>query len=209
MFEQKLSELEAIERTLATERRELEALRGRVLDLPVSIAHLRTLLEEKFQTLVTGSPEFGALMRQVVPDFHVYLVRLIDGGHLLPRARVKLALGAIAHDVRHVPGIEGLLTCERTVDLFEPTQRERIRVQAMRLTAEGLEQREVAARLPERATQAAVYRALALGRRMSELGLEAPYIVVEEPPADYLKLRRHMNSKYQFELLGGYERPSL
>jgi hypothetical protein len=54
-----------------------------------------------------------------------------------------------------------------TLDLFEPPQRERIRVEAVRLADAGLEQRQIAARLPEPATQAAVWKALALDRRMT------------------------------------------
>ena len=56
------------------------------------------LFEEKFRDLAQDSPEFGDLLRQIVPEFHVYLVRLCDGGHLLPRARVRLNLAGIVPD---------------------------------------------------------------------------------------------------------------
>ncbi|HUR55519.1 MAG TPA: hypothetical protein VMZ71_15395 [Gemmataceae bacterium] len=49
-----------------------------------------------------------------------------------------------------------LLTRNITVDLFTPFQRERIRAEAVRLAAVGLDQLEIAQRLPEPATPAGV-----------------------------------------------------
>jgi hypothetical protein len=161
MFEQKLAELDATERALARERQELKQLSHRTLKLPESVTWLRQMLKAKFQELATDSPEFGELMRQLVPEFRVYLVRLCDGGHLLPRAKVKLALGSMIPDAGSVPGLDNFLLKELTLDLFEPPQRERIREAAVRLAAQGLEQRQIAQRLPEKATQPAVQRALA------------------------------------------------
>jgi hypothetical protein len=209
MFEQKLAALDAEERTLARERRELEGLKTRSLQVPESVAELRQLLESKFKQLATDAPEFGDLVRPLVPEFWVYLVRLCDGGHLLPRAKVRLALDGITPDARHVPGLEPLLSREVTLDLFEPPQRERIRAEAVRLAAQGLEQRVIARRLSESATQAAVYRALALDRLMCEQGLATPYVLVTEPPTDYARLRRHHNPRFRFEPVDGYQRPAL
>ena len=67
------------------------------------------LFEAKFRGLARDSPEFGDLLRQVVPEFHVYLVRLCDGGHLHPRARVRLDLAGLVADARHVPGFADAL----------------------------------------------------------------------------------------------------
>ena len=53
-------------------------------------------------------------------------------------------------------------------------------------------------------TQPAVSKALALDRLMREQGLDTPYEIVTEPPADYPKLRRHLNPKYRFEPVDGY-----
>src|SRR5262249_53347648 len=115
MFAQKLSELEAAERALASRRQALEALRVRPLGLPDSVAQLRRLLEEGFQKLALDSPEFGEFLRPLVPQFDVYLVRLCDGGHLLPRARVELALSGVVPDAKHVPGLGQLLKRELTL----------------------------------------------------------------------------------------------
>jgi len=206
MFQEKLAELEARRRELARRRRELEGRDRRAPALPGSVAELRALIEAKFRGLARDSPEFGDLLRQVVPEFHVDLVRLCDGGHLLPRARVRLNLAGLVPDARHAPGLERALTRELTVDLFEPPQRERIRVGAVRLTARGLDQRQIAKELS--ATQPAVSKALNLDRLMRAKGLETPYELVAEPPVDYPKLRRHDNPKYRFEPEEGYPRPT-
>lgn len=205
MFEGQLAELKAEEARLARERRELEGLRGRAPELPRSVAGLRGLFEDSVRDLAADSPEFGRVLRAVVPEFRVYLVRLCDGGHLLPRARATLSLAGVAPDARRAPGVTAFLTRTVTLDLFDPPQRERIRAHAVRLAADGYDQRQVATRLPEPATQAAVSQALALDRRVRELGLAGPYVFVAAPPADYPKLRRHRNPKYRFEPLPGHE----
>lgn len=206
-----LQRLETRERELARERSTLERLDRREIDLPESPEKLRQLLEEKFHTLALGSAEFGDLMRLLVPDFHVYLVRLLDGGHLLPRARVTLALGSIAPDIRHVSSLDGLLTRTLTLDLFErPPQRERIREEAVHLAAQGLSARRIAAELDdEQPKLPVVQQALALDRAMKEHGSQSPYLHVAEPPDDYRKLRRHRNAKYAFQPREGYPRPAI
>jgi hypothetical protein len=174
------------------------------------VADLRSSLEKSFEELALESFDFGDLMQQLVPEFHVYSVRLCDGGHLLPRARVKLDLAGSVPDAEHVPALKNLLTRVITVDLFDrPPQRERIRDEAVRLVAKGLKSVEISRTIEERPKPAAVDRSLALDRMMNELGLKSPYVLVAEPPDDYPKLRRHRNPKYRFEPKEGYERPAL
>jgi hypothetical protein len=84
-----------------------------------------------------------------------------------------------------------------------------IREAVVRLAQERHDQGSIAAALPAKPTQTAVWKALALQRRMSEMQLASPYIVLHDPPADCSKLRRHKNNKYQFRPLEGYERPAL
>jgi hypothetical protein len=148
-------------------------------------------------------------MRLLVPRFDVYLVRLLGGGHLLPRAKVLLNLGGTVSDTPQVPGLDKLLTRELTLDLFKPPQRERIRGEVVRLSALGLNQRQIAAALAERPKLPAVQRALALHRKMQELGLASPYVPILTPPEDYAKLRRHRNPKYSYQPLDDYQRPAL
>jgi site-specific DNA recombinase len=209
MFEERLSQIEMTGRELSRERRELERSRQKKLDLPDSTADLRRMLEQKFVELAVDSPEFGDLMRQLVPKFEVYLVRLLDGGHLLPRARVKLNLAGIVPDAKLVPGMAELLSEEATIDLFEQPQRERIRLEVVRMAELKFEQREIARQIPEKPTQAAVSRAIRLDRMIHERGLDSPYGMLADPPSDYGKLRRHLNAKYKFEPEDGYQRTAL
>ena len=209
MFEEELQQLEADKRNTAKERQELERLKERKLDLPESVEQLRHLFEGQFQKLARDSWEFGLLMRQLVPEFHVYLVRLCDGGHPLPRLRAKLSLASIVADAKYVPGLEEILTKEVTLDLFEPPQRERIRKESAQLRAQGLNQRQIAQRIAENPTQTAVQRALALEEQIRKLGLDSPYVFMLEPPTEYPKLRCHLNPKYRFEPEEGYSRLSL
>ncbi len=207
-----LNEIEAIEgreRDFARRRYLIEKAAKKPLLLPKSVAELRDKLEAQFQPLNDESFEFGALLRQIVPEFHVYLVRLIYGGHPLPRARMKLAFSGIAADIARVPSLDEMLTRVVTVDLFGAPQRERIREESVRLEAAGRGQRQIAADVPEQPTQTAVFNALALHRKMVSLGLDSPYVFLHEPPDDYLKLKRHKNRKYRFSRLDGYVPPDL
>lgn len=215
-IKQKLAEIEARGRELARERRELEALQKRALELPESTTALRAMLEAGFATLADDSFEFGDLLRKMVPGFHVYLVRLCDGGHLLPRVKVQFALDGLIPDARHVPGLAKLTSREATLDLFVPPQRERIREQAVRLAGEGLTAKEIAKRIAEgttptaeKPTATAVQNALALERKMRDLGLSSPYVTMLAPPDDYPKLRRHRNAKYRFTPMPEYRPPAL
>ncbi len=208
---EQLNDIEAREEKLKVQRRLLEHLRTKELQVSEEIGDLRQQLEEKFLSLAIDSPEFGDLMRQLVPEFYVYLVRLVDGGHPLPRAKIKLSLAGAIQDTELVSGLGDLLTRELTLDLFErPPQRERIRVDSVRLEAEHVPQRRIADLLPkETPKQAAVQNALNLDRKMKALGLETAYVLVTEPPEDYPKLRRHKNSKYCFQPREAYQRPAI
>jgi hypothetical protein len=207
MLAQQINDLENQARRLAWERRELQQHARRPPDVPASPAALRALFQEHFAALAHDSHEFAGLLRRVVPELHVYNVRLLDGGHLLPRARVKLDLAGLVPDATGVPGLAPLMTRELTLDLFEPPQREQVRAQAVRLTAEGVFQRVAARRLG--VTQPVISQALALHRMMTERGLDTPYELVTAPPDDYTKLKRHRHPRYRFEPEQGYTPPAL
>jgi site-specific DNA recombinase len=209
MLVEQVDQIERKEKELVWERTQLECRGRQQVELPPSLGALRQLLEEAFQKLAVDSFEFGDLMRQLVSDLSVYVVRLCDGGHPLPRAEVKLNLAGSLSDIDRVPELRQLLTREFTFDLFRPPQRERIREDVIRLTGEGMSQRCIGRNLAEKATQPAVQNAIALHRQMQERGLSSPYELLLEPPDDYAKLRRHKNPRYQFSLKDGYERQPL
>ena len=145
---QALAAIDLRARELAQEKDRLEALSSRPLQIPESPAELRQMLESEFERLASDSFEFGDLLRQLVPEFEVYLVRLCDGGNPLPRARVRIDLAGSIEDADRVPGLKDLLTGTHVIDLFDPPQRELIREEAVRLAASGMTHRQIAAALP-------------------------------------------------------------
>jgi site-specific DNA recombinase len=209
MFVEQVDEIERKEKRLAWERAQIECRRHQQVELPASFGALRQSLEDTFRDLAIDSFEFGDLMRQLVSELSVYVVRLCDGGHPLPRARVKLNLAGSLSDIDRVPELGQILSREFTLDLCRPPQRERIREEVIRLREEGMGQRRIGRNLGEKATQPAVQNAIALHRKMQERGLTSPYEILLAPPDDYPKLRRHKNPRYQFSMKEGYERPPI
>ena len=204
-----MSELSERKKKLSQDRLALLHAKSRQLDLPKSTLVLKDILLQHLEDVEIQSHEFGYLIRELVPEFYVYQVRLVSGGHLLPRAKIRLNLAGSIPDAASIPELQELLTRELTLDLFEPTQRELIRPEAVKLAAAGLEQRVIARQLEGQPTQTAVWNALKLHQQMLEQGLTSPYVFVEEPPEDYKKLRRHKNKKYSFQPKPGYQRPPL
>lgn len=194
---------------LAGERHLLEAAATRTLKLPESPAALRDMMKAEFERFPIDSLDFGDLFRELVPEMYIYLVRLCDGGHLLPRAKVRLNLVGSIDDAALVPGLRELLSTDLTLDLFETPSREEIRETVVALSGTN-KQREIDALSPGKVwSQTELGQAKQLNKKMLELGLTTPYVVIHEPPPDYTKLRRHKHPDYKFLPLDGYERPDL
>jgi site-specific DNA recombinase len=202
-------------RDLALERRQLDVLRSTELRIPENLANVWGPLREELSLLAADSPEFGDLMRRLVPEFQVFLVRLCDGGHPLPRARLRLNLGGSIDGIERLPALRDWFTRTWTIDLFDaPPQRELIRPATVALATQAtqdpqLTYEQIAQMLPEKPTATAVGNALHLHRKMVEFGLGQPFVLLREPPTDYTKLRRNRNAKYRFEPLSGYVPPEL
>jgi hypothetical protein len=209
MFDERMASIARQASALKAERYQLEGLVHRRLTIPESPQALRALMEKSFQHVSETSPEFGFLMREIVPEFHVFLVRLCDGGHPLPRIQARLDLSGICPDARLVDGLQPLLSSTIMLDIFEPSQRERIRDQAVQLIREGCQQREACRRIEEQPTQPALQRALRLHQMMQELRIDTPYVLLRSPPDDYPKLRRYKAGHFWFEPIEGYVPPEL
>lgn len=193
-----LERLEADESRLAARVRELASAKPAEVELPTA-DDMRRLAFEQFDALAVGSPEFGRLLRRLIPRIVVCPVRLCDGGDIVPRAKFTLDLAALVPPAVADTALGGVLRRELVVDLFDPPQREQFRRDAVRLTAEGLKPRAIAERLG--VTLPPIQKALKLDKRMHELALTDPYVPVTEPPDDYGMLRRHKHSRYCFEPL--------
>jgi hypothetical protein len=205
MFNQMLKDLDAIEVSLTQERAALERRSRAKHQLPSTVAELRALLDKALVTLAGRSIEATYLLRKLVPDLRIHVVRPIDGGHPVPRAMATIALASVVPALQDVPEVAQLLTRTVTLDLFTPPGRIRIREDAVRMTAEGMEQREIAAKIGG-VHQYMVYRALQLDLLMKAGGLSDPYFLLTEPPADYTKLCRSRDRNYVFTPLEGHER---
>ncbi|WP_437222741.1 recombinase family protein [Planctomicrobium sp. SH661] len=209
LLAEELNRLKQQEQVLANRRSRLQARSCQRPLIPATGAELRKQFEEAARDLATDSLDFGDLLRQVVTEFHVYMVRLIDGGGFYPRAKIKLSLGGIVSDMGRTPMVQEFLTRELTLDLFAPITRVDIREVAVRRCGAKEKQREVAASLNTH--QATVQRALLLDRLMRERGLTSPFELVTEPPAESesRKLKRSRNPRYRFERREGYQPPGL
>ncbi len=208
-----VQKVEEQKRMLVAERRALERLGQRRLALPESLDDLRGMLREEFTGTAHDSPEFGALLQKVVAGFHVYLVRYCDGGGLLPRAKVTLALDGVVPDLKHVFGGDGLLRRELTIDLFVPPQRERIRPLAAQFAAQGHGPKAIAAMIAEfgveKPSSTVVQHALRLEKAMQAQGRSSPYVLTTAPLPEYTRMRRHKHERYCFAPLENYVPPKL
>jgi len=209
MFDRKFAEIEERRRELSRKRNRIEMTQQRPLILPESPAELLTMAKSTFCDLSAESSEFGDVLRQIVPKFYIYLVRSIDGGHLLPRAQVHLDFSGIAPDAKLVPGLASMLESTVTVDIFDPPQRERIRPVVNHLLSLGHGPTEICQLIDENPKLAAVQRSIKLQKQMDHLGVDSPYTILDAPPENYGRLRRHQNPKYRFTPLPNYDPPVL
>ncbi len=182
------------------EIRQLEAASTGIIEIP-TIDELKTLARETLQQDLPFTWEFNKVMQRLVPKIVVFPYRLIDGGHIVMRARFRLHLGELLPDACSREALRAPMEKVLEVDLFEPPQREEFRKEVVRLRGEGLTERNVAKSLE--ITITATQRASQLQRLMDARGITGPYIPVLEPPHDYNKLRRQLHARYQFAPLDG------
>jgi hypothetical protein len=205
-----LTELEGRTRELAQQRNRLQLRASEKPHLPPTSADLRKQFEEAARGLTVDSFEFGSLMRSLVSECHIYVVRCVDGvGGFLPRARVKLSLGGIIQSIHRAPELETFLTRELTIDLFKPLARVEIREEAVKQSVGRVKQRDIATNL--NSYQVTVQQALNLEHIMRDRGLTNPFELVVAPPAETesRKIKRSRHERYRFEVREGYEPPPL
>jgi DNA invertase Pin-like site-specific DNA recombinase len=200
---EELARLEKEKTQAAWEQQQLARLSGSPLTVP-PLAEIKARAFQAFDQLAVTSPEFGRLLRRLIPRIAVWPYRLCDGGHPVLRAHFTFGLASLLPDAPGLERLTGALQRSLIVDLFEEPQRVAYRFPVQELTANCLGQRDIAWELD--LTQAAVQRSVALGRRMAALGLSDPYLPLTAPPDDYERLRRHKHPRYRFEPLAG-ERP--
>lgn len=197
---------------LEKQRRELTLKQWKLLQQQEQNKHSRVDVSDWKRQLSAGltllardSYEFNDWIREIVTDLDIFVVRLIDGGHPCPRAAIRFNLLPQLVPERIPLELQAQFTGELTIDLFEPVQREAIRTEVVRLRQQGVKLREIGPRIEGQPTYPAVQRAWKLHSIMAERGLASPYELVQAPPADYAKLRRHLHKRYQFAPCPEYE----
>jgi site-specific DNA recombinase len=164
-----------------------------------SMAQLKQYARESIENLAIGSPEFGRLMKRLVPKLKVYPYRLLDSESLDLRAELTLDLTTFTKLAETGKEADNVLRRTITVDLFDPPQRVKVREQVIAMRAEGLTERDVAHRLG--ITITAAQRSAALTRIMESQMQNDPYVAITTPPAGSIKFRRHLHERYRFEPL--------
>ena len=193
-----LSRLEEQLQLLRAEARRLEKTPSDAISIP-PVSEIKAMARTALSELAKESPEFGKVMKLIIPKIVVFPVRLCIGGLIVLRAQFRLRVSNLLPDRRVQQALQQPLERVLTVDLFDPPQPETFRLRVCELRAGGMTQREAADQCG--LTVTAAQDAAGLQRRMDTLGLTDPYVAVTEPPDDYGKLRRHLHSRYRFEPL--------
>ncbi len=190
-----LSELRRWEADLA-EQRLIRENAGRQRTLPAlpSRDELLAARSTTLEAVLAGDEPAIRLVKQLVPRIEVFPVRLRGGGIPVLRAKVTIDLTAAMPSLVDCLATLPELQREVVVDLFDPPQREAHRVEAMKLHAAGTATKEIAASLG--ITTTAVHNIHKLQRALDESGSIDPDEVLNEPPADYTKLRRHLHPRF-------------
>jgi hypothetical protein len=195
-----LARLEQQLAAVQAEKEQTEQIPSDILVIP-PVARIKAVANEALSALAKDSPEFGKVMRAIIPKVVVFPYRLCVGGRVVLRAKFRLRVSNLLPEKRIQQVLEQPLERVLTVDLFNPTQPEAYRRRICDLRAGGMTQREAADRCG--LTITAAQDAAGLQRRMDALGLTDPYVAVTQPPDDYGKFRRHLHSRYRFEPLEG------
>jgi site-specific DNA recombinase len=197
---EELARLEEQLTVLRAEEQRLEKLPSDAIEIP-PVAEIKTIARAACSELAKDSPEFGKVMKLIIPKIVVFPFRLCDGGHIVLRASFRLRVSNLLPDKRSQEALQQPLERVLRVDLFDPPQREACRRRILEMRSSRLTERQAAKAC--HITITAAQRAAGLQRRMDARALTDPYIAVPEPPDDYSKFRRHKHKRYRFEQLEG------
>lgn len=205
-----LASLRAAETQLADLKLHLQRLkRAQVEQTPElpTADEFKILALDAFQDIDATSPTFARLMRELIPQIHVYPFRLIDGGLPVLRARFSLNLMGFLPLESRLPGSPSAFERAFVVDIFDKPQRELLRPAVV----EGMQDpkmtyKALAHRLKTHASVA--QRAGQIQRLMESAGVTDPYLPIRTPIEGNAKYCRHRHLRFRFEPLPGYEQPN-
>jgi hypothetical protein len=183
----------------AEEKRLKEAPSNALVIPPVD--DIKALAREAVPNVSQNSPEFGKLMKRIVPKIVVFPYQLCDGGKIVLRAKLRLWVSHLLPDKRVQEVLQQPFERILTVNLYDPPQREACRRRILEMRAGGATEKDAAA--AARITITAAQRAAGLQRRMEALCVTDPYVPVTQPPEDGRRNGRHKHRRYRFEPLAG------
>jgi len=197
--------LESRVRETETELKQATALRDRIVNEPITVPELPEIealkaVARRVTDLGFKDLEFCQTMKSLIPKLMIFPYRPRDGGHVVQRAVLSIDLAPLAGDAEFI--LDGKLTAEQVVDLFDPPQRIQFLGSIVALKHHAKTEREIARELG--ITQPVVQRAAALHRKMVESGSDDAYESLLEPPDDDCKRAVHLHHRYEFRPLDGY-----
>jgi len=130
---------------------------------------------------------------------------MIDGGPCFPKVRFTVDLTGSFQSAAPAE-LEELLVRNFEIAPFSPPSRERVREFAVSQNKLGLSRKQIAANFDGKVSELTVGQALKLQEQLDTLGIDDPFYVLESPPNDYPKFRRHLNPRYEFSTEKGYQR---
>jgi site-specific DNA recombinase len=138
------------------------------------------------------------LIHQLIPTITVFPFRSVHGGNPVLRARFSLNLAAIDSQLGVLISTGHPWYIQLEVDLFDPTQRIRIREEVIELRATGMTVRKMADQLG--VTLPVITQAVNLQKEMIARQIDDPYQPLTAPPDDYPKWRRHRHPRFESNL---------
>ena len=195
--------LRNLEHRLTEIRDELAELKNQRIQIPTlpPLESLKQRARDSLGTLSAENPEFGRVMRTLVPDVRIYPFEAIDTGRLIPRALVTLDL-AMLLPKSLAKALDSVLRQTFWVDLRDQPQYIAFRERIMAMRAQGMTERQVGAALGIH--QPVVQYAAKLHREMLSRGIDDPYVLLTNPRDDNPKYRSHKHRRYRFEPLPGF-----
>ena len=208
-LDNELEKIKAEKLRIAAKRNRTELARNRCPDFPSNVDELRDKIQDNFLKLAKNSYEFGTMIPKIVPELYVFLVRMYDGGPLLPRVRFTVDLTSAFTANLNSKELQRMLRKSWTCDVFDLPKRELIREEVISLSKEGRSRKDIAAEMDTPTSVRVVGDAISLNRMMTSQNIVDPLLVQMEPPTDLKKLRRHKHERYSFEMAEGYVQPPI
>lgn len=82
-----------------SESRRIEEMPSEAIIIP-PMDEIKAIVRQKIESLAIDNPEYGTIMKSMIPKIVVFPFRLCDGGHVVLRARFRIHVSKIIPNVR-------------------------------------------------------------------------------------------------------------